>query len=113
MNAQLLSDSRYNELLEKTVFSGYCDLTASGKRQLEMIETLGDAEAWEAELFRARVSDLQHELGPPSLTDHLQTLNVHTTDFELKRFYARTLYYKYPGFSTGHGYQIPIRTLDG
>lgn len=119
-----LSDSRYLELLERVVFSGYYSLCGDVESQIHEIRFHGnrvegidpnlhfpEVELWEAEQFRRRVSDLQHELGPPSLSDHLETLDTRASNFELKRFFARTLYGSHPVLPKE--YRIPIRICDG
>lgn len=119
-----LGDSRYLELLERVVFSGHYSLSVNTDRQIHDIQNYGrsfggansgtgpaEVELWEAEDFRVRAGDLRHELGPSSLTDHLRSLTTRTTNFELKRFFARTQYCEYPKYPAE--YRIPIRTLDG
>ena len=124
MDSKSLTDSRYTELLEKVIFDGDYDLSDDEERQIDEIRYFGSrvnksipsagsstVEMWEAEQFRRRISDLNDELGPPSLTDHLKTLNDHTANLELKRFHARTRLGKYPKHPAR--YQIPIRALNG
>ena len=131
-NRNQLTQQRYLDILEHVVFDGHYLLDIDKAQQLSRIQHHGghrderglafrdgngkaiwdEAEPWEADQFWSSIGDLQHELGPSSLTDHLQTLNLNTTDFELKRFYARTKHRKYPQYPKTL-YQLPIRTLNG
>lgn len=118
-----LSESRYRQLLEKAVFSGHFSLSDPLAQQIATIRIYGnsipqhgiklqtDIEMWEAEQVLKRIGDLQHELGPPSLTDHLKILDLSAMTFELKRFYARTEFGTYP--QRPAMYRIPTRTLLG
>ena len=126
-----LSYERYLEILERVVFEGHYLLSADPERQRTTIQIFGgrvderglylrdangtpiqsEAEPWEAEQFRRLAGDLQHELGPPGLTDHLTTLDLNSTDFDLKRFFARTKHRIYPKYPAK--YQIAVRTLNG
>lgn len=126
-----LSDTRYLEILERVVFEGHYFPSQSSYRQNRAIQIFGGrvdkrglylknengepiqerAELWEAEQFRIRAGDLQHELGPSEWMDHLTRLNLHTPDLELKRFFARTRYYTHP--QDPKAFQIAVRTPDG
>ena len=127
--SRTLTRKRYLELLERVLFDGHWPLVKNAEREKTAIRIFGslvdekgllirtadgraiDAEAWEVEQFRSMVGDLQHELGPPGLTDHLKTLNVYTSDVELKRFFARRRHGEYPKHPTA--YRMPVRSLDG
>lgn len=121
--SRVLSDARYREIFERVLLTGKLWSSHTPAGQIRSVQIYGsspthrgvdeasDVEEWEAQQFLRRAGDLQYELGPPSLTDHLQPLDLSTTNTELRRFFARSRYALYPLSSSP--YRIPIRATNG
>ena len=120
MNMQTLTQERYQEMLRKVIFRGRLLKGASADVQRTQVESSGGsdeakhvgnradgAESWEATQFLDRLGNMQHELGPANLSTYLSTLNLLTSDIELRRFYARSKYGDFPEYP--QQYRIPIR----
>ena len=123
---QTLSEDRYQEMLRKVVFEVRLSNSKNAELVREQVSEFGARSAsdegsngtdvavapeWEVAQFIERLGDMQHELGPPGLSDHLSTLGMSTSDVDFKRFHARTHYGRFPVYPKR--YQLPIRSPDG